>query len=163
MTATRIFHKKPRRGLSLVEVLIAVFVVTVGTLGAVSALWYGIKTEKYAERRTKAVFLGREMLNLIRSRNLPFLPTVPPIGDPINDGDYDNPADDGGARRAFNDPPFSNDFNSDFNFERRIEMKSMSTDPNDHMSEMAGIKVTLYWVEGGSQKEVTLWGYHRRP
>lgn len=151
------------RGLSLVEVLIAVFVVSVGTLGAVSALWYGIRTEKYAERRTKAVFLSREMLNLVRSRNLPFLPTVPPVGDPINDGVYDDPGDDNGARRPFNAPPFSNDFSSDFNFERRIEMKLMSANPNDHMSEMAGIKVTLYWVEGGAAKEVTLWGFHRRP
>lgn len=151
------------RGLSLVEVLIAVFVVSVGTLGAVSALWYGIKTEKYAERRTKAVFLSRELLNLVRARNLPFLPTVPAIGDPINDGDYDDPSDDGGPRRPFNDPPFSNDFASDFNFERRIEMKLMSSDPNNHLSEMAGIKVSLFWTEGAARKEVTLWGYHRRP
>ncbi len=155
--------RNKRRGLSLVEVLIAVFVVSVGTLGAVSALWYGIKTEKYAERRSSAVFLGREMLNLIRSRNLPFLPTVPPVGDPINDGDYDDPGDDNGARRPYNAPPFSNDFDTDFNFERRIEMKLMSSNPNNHLSQMAGIKVTLYWVEGGAQKEVTLWGFHRRP
>lgn len=151
------------RGVSMVELMIAIFVVAVGILGTVSALWYGIRSERYADRRTQAVYQAREMINLIRARNLPFQGTNLTVGSPINDGDYDNDADDESVKKDFNAAPFGNDFDNKFNFKRHVEMKMMSTDPNNHMSQMVGIKVTLFWVDGSSEKKVTLWAYHRRP
>ena len=153
------------RGLTLAELMIAIFVVSVGILGTISSLWYGIKSEKGSERRTNAVFLGRELANLVRSRNLPFAdPTYLTIGSAINDGDYDNDADDNGARQPFNAAPFANDFpTNELNFERRIEIKLMSSSANNHLNDIVAIKVTLYWDEGGSRKEATTWAYHKRP
>ena len=87
---------------------------------------------------------------------------VPVFPDPINDGDYDNDGDDNGPRRAFNEAPFALDF-PDNNFERRIEMKRLSNDPNHHLFQVAAIKLILYWNEGGTEKKVTLWSYHQRP
>lgn len=150
------------RGVTLVEVLIAIFVVSVGCLGAASALWYGIQAERYAERRTYAVFVGREMLNMIRARNEPFIGPLPAIGSELNDGDYDDDGDDNGPRRPFNAPPFENDFPDNINYQRRIEMKRMSNNPNSHLSELTAIKVTLFWNEGASEKSVTLRGFHKR-
>ncbi len=157
MTATR-----KNRGLSLAEVLVAVFVVGVGVLATASTLFYSVGAAGDAERRSQAVFWGREMLDLVRARNLPFQPDVPAYPNPINDGDYDSDADDNGARRPFNDPPFALDF-PDTNFERRIEMKRLSNDPNHHLYQVAAIKITLFWNEGANEKRVTLWSYHQRP
>lgn len=158
-------QKRKQRGLSMVELMIAIFVVSVGVLGTVSALWYGIKSEKGSERRSHAVFQARELINILRAGNYPFSnPAHLVVGSDVNDGDIDNDGDDNGARRPFNDPPFGNHFpNNPFNFERRIEMKQVSNDPNNHLSNMAAIKVTVYWNEGSSTKEVSLWSYHRRP
>lgn len=149
-------------GFSLTEVLISTFVISIGILGTSSAVYYGVRAQKETGRRTLAAYWGREMLQLIRSRNLPFQPAVPTVGSPLNDGNYDSAADDNGPRRAFNAPPFSNDF-PDVNFERRLEMKLLSNDPNSYKSQIAAIKLTLYWNEGGTAKSLTMWSYHRKP
>lgn len=158
MTRTR----RSLSGLSLAEVLVATFVVGVGVLATASVLFYAIGAAGDAERRTQAVYWGREMLDLIRARNLPFQPDVPAVPDPINDGNYDDDADDSGAQRPFNAPPFALDF-PDTNFTRRIEMKRLSNDPNHHLYQVAAIKITLYWNEGEKENKVTLWTYHQRP
>lgn len=156
------FHQSTR-GVSLIELLIATFVVSVGVLGTVSALWYGIRSERYSDRRAQAVYQAREMINLIRTRNLPFLDDNLDLGSDINDGDYDNDGDDNAVWKNFNAAPFADDFTNEFNFQRHIEMKAMSTDPDSHLSDLVAIKVVLKWVDGSTEKEVKLWAYHRRP
>lgn len=150
-------------GLSLAEVLIAIFVVSMGVLGTTSALWYGIRSERYAERRSHAVFQAREMVNLIRARNLPFQGQNLDIGSPLNDGDYDDNLDDFTSKQPFDAAPFGNDFTNEFNFQRHIEMKQLSNDPNSHLNQMVAIKVILFWIDGNSERRVTVWAYHRRP
>lgn len=165
MQELRFNKRRGRRGLSLVELMIATFVVAVGILGTLSSLWYGIKSEKGSERRAHAVFQARELTNVLRAGNYPFAnPSYLQVGSDINDGDIDNNGDDNGPRRPFNDPPFANHFpENPFNFQRRIEMKQLSTDPNNHLSNMVAIKVSVFWNEGRRNQEVTLWAYHRKP
>lgn len=152
--------RKRMRGLSMVELLIAIFVVSVGVLGTVSALWYGIRSERYSDRRSNAVYQAREMLNQIRAKNYPFIAGALTQ---LNDGDYDSAADDNGPRKAFNAPPFENFYPTNpYNFERRVEIKMMSNNANSHLSDLAAIKVTLWWTEGASEKSLTLYGMHRR-
>lgn len=159
---SRLAHK-PHSGLSMVELLIAIFVVSVGVLGTISALWYGIRSERYSERRTHAIYQARELMNIIRARNEPFNNDHLVLGSDLNDGDYDNDADDGLVRKPFNAPPFTSDFDNEFQFERSVEMKLVSTNPNDHRSKLVALKVMLFWNEGDQEKKVTLWTYHRRP
>lgn len=155
--------RRVQAGLSLAELLVAIFVVAVGVLGTVSALWYGIRSEKYSERRANAVFQGREMLNAIRSGNYPFIAGYMTIGSALNDGSYDNDGDDNGPRKPFNAAPFGNLYPTNpHNFQRRVEMKRLSSDPNSHLNDLAAIKVTMFWNEGRGDKKVTLWAYHRR-
>ncbi len=147
----------------MVELLIAIFVVAVGVLGTISALWYGIRSERYSDRRTQAVYQARELLNLIRSRNLAFLDNNLTLGSAINDGNYDNDADDRTVQKAFNAPPFQNDFTSNqFNFKRHIEMKRLSSSTSDYRYDIVAVKVILFWNEGASEKKVVLWGYTRQ-
>ena len=153
---------RQRRGFSLTEVLISTFVVSIGILGTSSAVYYGVRAQKETGRRTLAAYWGREMISLIRARNLPFQPGLPAVGSALNDGNYDSQADDSGPRRAFNAAPFANDF-PNVNFQRRIEMKMLSTDPANYLSQVAAIKLTLFWNEGGSAKSLTMWSYHRKP
>lgn len=164
------FPSHRARGVSLVELLIAIFVIAVGVLGTVSALWYGIRSEKYSERRANAVFQARELINAIRAGNYPFtfdtnegVPFIQ-VGSSLNDGDIDDDSDDNSSRREFNEFPFGNLYpTNQFNFQRRVEMKLLSNDPNDYRNDLVAIKVSLFWNEGRHEKEVTLWGYHRRP
>ena len=82
--------RKTERGFTLAELLVAIFVVAVGILGTISALWYGIRSEKYADRRANAVFQARELLNNIRSNSYAFDATYLAANSDLNDGDYDN-------------------------------------------------------------------------
>ena len=157
------------RGVSLVELLIAIFVIAVGVLGTVSALWYGVRSEKYSERRSNAVSQARELINAMKAQNVPFqgadeVNGVPweQIGSHLNDGDIDNDGDDDGPRRPFNDYPFTNLYpTNEFNFERRVELKYLSNNANSYQNDLAALKVSLFWNEGRHDKEVTLWAYSR--
>jgi prepilin-type N-terminal cleavage/methylation domain-containing protein len=160
-----------KQGISLIELLIAIFVIAVGVLGTVSALWYGIRSEKYSERRSNAVSQSRELLNAMKAQQYPFAGSDVvnsvswlTIGSHLNDGDYDNDGDDDSSRRAFNEYPFENLYpTNEFNFERRIEMKRLSNNVNNYQNDLVAIKVSIFWNEGRHEKEVTLWGYSRRP
>ena len=145
----------------MAEVLIAIFVVAVGVLGTVASLWYGIRSERYSERRTNAVSQARELMNVIRANNWAFNPAVLAT---LNDGDYDNDGDDWASTRPFNAAPLANYFpNNPFNFQRRVEIKRLSTDPNNYLNTMAAIKVSVVWEEGPARKRIDLWAYHRQP
>ena len=165
-----ILFSRRNRGLSLVELLIAIFVVAVGVLGTVSALWYGVRSEQYSERRSNAVSQARELINAMKAQNYPFQGSdvvngVPweQVGSHLNDGDIDNEGDDDGPRRPFNQYPFENLYpTNEFNFDRRVELKFLSNNPNSYQNDIAVLKVSLFWNEGRHDKEVTLWGYSRR-
>lgn len=155
---------RARRGISgftIAELLIAIFVVAVGILGTTAALWYGIRSERYSERRSSAVFQSRELLNAIRSGGYADLPGYLAPGSDLNDGDFDNDADDTGPQRAFNAPPMQNYFpNNPYNFRRRVELKRLSTSSTNHLNFITAIKVTLFWDEGGQEKKLTLIAYN---
>lgn len=141
----------------MVELLIAIFVIGVGILGTLAALWFGIRSERYSERRSNAVFQGRELMNAIRTSGFAQLPTYLAVGSTLNDGSYDNDADDNGPQRAFNATPFQNHFpNNPFNFRRRVEMKRMGASTSDYLYNVIAIKVTVFWDEGGQQKQLVL-------
>jgi len=151
-------------GLTMAEMLVAIFVVAVGVLGTVSALWYGIRSEKYSQRRSNAVFQAQEILNQIKASGMAFDSSYTDPGGELNDGDYDDNTDDADNQRDFNDPPFANYFpQNPYNFRRHVETKILSSDTNSHLNRMAGIKVTILWDEGTAERKVTLWSVQRRP
>lgn len=152
----------------MAEMLVAIFVVAVGILGTVAALWYGIQSERYSDRRTTAVFQGRELINAIRANNYAFNPLYMPATPAsqrtdLNDGDYDDDNDDENIMRAFNEPPFANQFpNNPFNLQRHVEMKYLSSDNTNYLSKLAAIKVQVVWEEAGVKKHITLWTLQRQ-
>ncbi len=165
---SRITENKPTaavRGFSLLEVLIATAVLSIGILGIISVFYFSIRSEQTAQRRTDAIFWAREVLDTIRTRNLAFQanPWPPPIGSSINDGNYDDPTDDASVKKPLDAVPFGNDFPDNTNFTRHIEIKRVSNNSNDYRYNLAAIKVTIFWEENGRDHSVTVYGYQERP
>jgi prepilin-type N-terminal cleavage/methylation domain-containing protein len=57
-----------RRGFSLLEILVAIVVVSVGTLAIINWMPLALRTKTNLEKRTKALFLAQEKIEEIKSR-----------------------------------------------------------------------------------------------
>lgn len=144
------------RGFSLIEVMVAVGVLAVGILGVFACFAFGMRAEELADRKTQATYRARQLVDLIRTRNLPFLGVCPP---PTSSGLNDPP----GQKRPLNDPPFANDFASDTGFSRSIRIERVSNNPADYAYDMVRVRVVLYWNQKGTDRELELEVLHRRP
>lgn len=141
-----------RAGFSLIEVLIAVGVLGIGILSLVAALAYGSRAGGYAGRLSEATGYGRELINLIRSQNIPF-------NSPINDAPS--------ARVALDAPPFGGLLPSGTSFTRNIQMQRLkaATDggSDDYRFDLYRVTVMIYWRERDVEKHVRLDALHRKP
>lgn len=81
MASTHGFHSSPRTGsgFTIIEVLIAIFVLTVGLLGVAGMQMIGLKNTNNAALRTQAVFLAQDIADRMRSNPTAF--AVYPITD----------------------------------------------------------------------------------
>ena len=68
-------------GIGLLEVLVAVVLISIGIVGAVSMTAKSIRQSSYSNQQILAATVARELVERLRA-NLPG----------VNDGDYDNPA-----------------------------------------------------------------------
>ncbi|CAN0492948.1 unnamed protein product, partial [Phaeothamnion confervicola] len=78
-----------RRGMSLSEMIIAVFILTVALLGLASVMHFGMTSNQHATNMTTALSYARQLVESIRGGNLPFqlgtATTLPPSSSGIND------------------------------------------------------------------------------
>lgn len=153
-----------KRGFSLSEVLIAVAVIAIGLLGTLASLVYGVRGQAVAGAHTQATNYARQLIELVRVRNLAWPPgTAPPTGGGVNDSPSSNPL-------ALDAAPFTTDFagyrganNDGRPFFRKIQLRRVSntvTDPNYRVME---VKVTVYWYDRTMRKSVTLTGHDVEP
>lgn len=61
-------------GFSLVEVLIAMGVLSIGLLGVISTFTYGTQSQGHAQQMSQAVNRAREIMDVIRQENWAFNP-----------------------------------------------------------------------------------------
>lgn len=152
---------KHHLGMTLMEVMVAITVTAVGIMATMASLWFGVKSERYSERRTHAVFQARELLSVIRT--YANVESYLAAGSEFNDGSYDNDSDDldPARQQPFNATPLANYFpNNPYNFRRHVEMKRLAPlTGNDYRKGVIGIKVILFWDEGGHEKHLILKGY----
>lgn len=142
------------QGVTLLEVLIAGTIILLVLLSLLGSIAFGLNGTKYAAGHQQAVFHARELMELIRERQLASAVITPP-----------NPgfADPSTARIPLNAPPFENDFPADTGYTRRIETRRLSTDPTNYHSKLYEIKITVFWKVKSRENSFRLSGLYRVP
>ncbi len=155
-------------GFSQVELAVAVVVLAVGILGVVASFTFGLQSTRFSGQMSRALAWNRQLIEMIRVRNLAFTPDIPPSTSGLNDGPAPSTGTDE-ARfrnlRDLNDAPFLNDLPLGTGFKRRIQIRRLgSTSAADkYRQRIAEITVTVYWMDNGRLREVTMKALHRQP
>lgn len=152
------FSGSTRRAFSLVEVMIAIFVITIGLMGLYGSMSYGLRMVDQGADSSRAVAYARKMMEMIRARTLAFsAPSVPP---PANGGLNDAPDD----RVPLNAAPFSADMPSDPTLTRNIKIDWVTTAAGDYRTDhLVKIVVQVFWNYRGQEKSVRLEGWEQKP
>lgn len=128
--------KKPKKGFTLVEVLIAVFIFTIGILAIIGNLPWLVGAEKVTEMYTVASILAERQMELIQS-----------------DPDYDALAttynDSYSTRRNISGYP---------QYKSCLKVSSISGTYND----LKKITVIIFWTASSKQHSFTLVGIRKR-
>lgn len=147
-------------GFSQVELAVAILVLAVGILGVFASFAYGMQSTSHSARVSEAVGHARQLVEVIRSRNMPFQTPLPP---PVSSGLADPQTSEWSRLKELNAPPFANDLPANSGFRRRVRVHRVSTDPTDYRYEIAEIQVTLFWREKDRQRQVEMTAAHRQP
>jgi len=135
-------------------------VLAVGILGVFASFAFGIQSTRFSGRMTQAVTWNRQVLELIRVRNLPFTGPLPP---PEESGLNDPPNQSFDQLPNLNDAPFVNDLPLGTGFKRSIQVRRLSNDLTDYRYTVAEITVTIFWTENGRLRNVSMKALHRQP
>jgi len=122
-------NKRKTNGLTLIEVIIAIFVLSMGFLSVVQLYPLGIKTSRISYHQTVASSLGQEKIEEMLSKS------------------YDEVTDI--AREKLNN---LYEWQADVSFvDPEANLVEIQTDKG-----VKKIKVTIYWNEGQAQKEFNI-------
>jgi len=138
------------KGFSLVEVLLAVFLMSTGLLALYAAMTYGLKADAHGRRISEATNAGREILSLIKGKSWA---ADPKLWDDLND-----PPD---ARRRLNVAPFQEDMAAYAQSDLRRNLSVTRLALNGFEHNIVSLKVVLYWSEGQRQNRLPLETYDR--
>ena len=146
-----VFNSRTRRAFTLVEVLIAIFVITVGMLGTISALVFGAKAAQHSDRMTEATNHAREVIEQVRSSNLVW---ANPLNPALNQTDS--------ARSPLNAGPAPlTNLPSDSNMTRNIQI-IQGIGPDPEMANIARVRVRVFFVIKGHEKVVELMAFEKK-
>lgn len=147
-------------GFNLLEVGLAIGVLAIGVLGVLSVFSYSLESTRHAAWTAEAVGLGRQAIEEIRSRNLPFQDGPRQA---LNENRSEAWTTDPRSGLHFlNASPLTN-LPADPNFRRKTRVLLLSTDENNYLSQIAEIQVTVYWMDKHRLRKVTTTAHHRRP
>lgn len=153
---------KARRtsGFNLIEVALAIFILAIGVLGVLSVFSFSLESTRHAAWTAEAVGLCRQAIEEIRSRNMPFQDDKRSVLNENRPATWTTDARTG--LHFLNAPPLTN-LPADPNFRRKTRIRLLSTDENDHLSQIAEVQVTVYWMDKHKLRQVTVTAHHRRP
>lgn len=139
---------KKRLGLSLLEVLIVMSVVSIGMLGAMSVFYWGLRAGNEGAQMTEAINYSRDILEAIRVRNLAFSgSTITTDTDLLGS----HPLDYAPFTDLNLPPPDRTPF--------RREVSITRLAPSGYEYRVALISVSTVWEIKGRTKRVTVEGY----
>lgn len=145
-------------GFSLIEVVIAVIVLSIGVLGVMSAMTYSVSQQEHAEQVPVAAYYAQQMMEEIKARGLHT--TVSPPGAPgaatgVNSA----------TKVAIDAVPFNFLFNrlKDTNgdgvvsaldttlnlerYQRSVVMTRLTTNSSNYRYNLMLVTITVYWKE----------------
>lgn len=148
--------RRAKQGFSIIEILIAIVVITIGVMGVLGALAFGLQSTDSSERLGKAVQISRKIMEQALING----PAVSESVQPINAGSY-------GA--LFNVPGASLTTQDFQNYTRQIEWLPLSGEelvtgiPNGWESQgLQKCRVTIFYRDrSGMQKSVQCVGFSR--
>lgn len=138
----------------------AIVVLAVGILGVFASFAFGLHSTSSSARLSEAVGYARQVVELIRSRNLPFQTTCPP---PQASGLNDPASLEWSQLPVLNAAPFANDLPPNSDFRRRIQVRRESGNSADYRFNVAEIYVSVLWMEKGHLRSVELTAHYRKP
>jgi len=145
--------KKRKTGFSMAEMMIALFILSIGILGVVGMFFYISKSINYSGNYSKAINYARQILDDIRADQALNLYAancgLPQFSTPINSSSN---------RVSTYSPQFSGDPNA-AKFYREIIASRLSS--TGWESQIAQITVRVYWLER-EWKHVELVAYYRQ-
>lgn len=151
-------------GFSLAEVLIALFILTVGILGVMATLFWATRNSDSGKVVTEATSLARTISETIRLRGVAYpFPTeyndavtvrkaitAPPFNSLVNEVYLDSIKGQGGTSGA-------QDMQSNLDrFQRNISLKQVTTASDSHLAKMCQLTVKIYWKEKERERHVSL-------
>jgi type IV pilus modification protein PilV len=133
--------KSNESGFSLIEVLIAITVFTIGILAVGKMQITAIKGNSFANDLTEATTLAQD-----RMEELIGLPYTDPLNDDTN-GNQDNGLDDTNATADHSDPnnPVDDRYNIFWNIATNYPINNTKT-----------IRININWTDRGAQKRVSI-------
>lgn len=146
-----------RKGMTLVEVMVAVAVLALGLLSLLGALAFGLRASESGARHAEATQHAKRYLALIRQRNLAFA-----VEDPLP-GVSSGLMDGSSVRRALNAAPFASDFPPNLSFRRRLVLSWAYPVGDPRHGRLARLESTVFWSDRGVERSVQLVGYAKKP
>ncbi|MBS2040703.1 prepilin-type N-terminal cleavage/methylation domain-containing protein [bacterium] len=139
------------KGFSLVEVLVAVLMMSVSLLALYAAMTYGVRANHHGLLLSEATNAGREILSLVKGRGW--------AGDPNLQSVLNDPVD---ARLSLNAPPFEEDLAAyaSSRLKRNLSVRRLAP-VGTFEHELVSLKVVIYWDEGRRQNSLPLETYSR--
>ncbi len=161
--------KKLKNGFTLLETLIAVFVILIGVLGVYAAVQYPLFVSSYSRSRLTALYLAQEGIEIVKNiRDENFLNNADWKFGLQPDGEYEADYNDE-ALFSYNGNflKINNGFyqygssGADTNFKRKI---TLSSESDSSGSNYLKVSVLVEWYKGGSKAgevevEDRLYGY----
>ena len=146
-----------RQAFSLAEVLISTAVLALAIMALFLVLTYSLRAVQVSSRQAEAMHHARRLIDLIRVRNLAFasFPAAPTEASGVND------ASDARPRRAA--APFESDLPAGEGFRRNLACERVGNDTSTYEYELMKITVTIFYTEGGHERQVAMQAVQARP
>lgn len=161
MMMPRSSQRNATTGFSLIEVLVALFVISVGIMGVMAALVWGVQHSDSGKVMTEASSVARSLTETIRLRGYlkrPFPAWATEDSEArseITDFPFNSP-DDEVYLSVVTGPSASNTQSDLARFQRNISVAELEPGGTSHLASMVRLSVKVYWQEQALERHVVV-------
>ncbi len=153
-----------KAGMTLVEVMLAVAILSIAILGTMASVAYGARGGQHGTNVADATNYARNLLDFCDQEGKAYQVVA---ADPATSRDSSGYNDSDSTTRPLNDPPFNNisyGLPSHSRFRRNIQIDNYKT-PSDAAGNWKAtirqVTVTVSWFDAGSSRKVVVKGFSR--